>query len=178
MPGSVFLDAGDVSLRTVEPEDTEFLRRCRNDPTIRRWLPRTRPQNGPQTSASIADADTHDTGGVSLLVCRDEEPLGLVSLFAVSADSGRAELSIWLSPDHHGEGYGAAAVESIVGYAFDERRLHRVVAGALADNEASRATLESVGFSEEGRQRDHYYVDGAYRDRIVYGLLETEWPSN
>ncbi|MFB6176302.1 MAG: GNAT family N-acetyltransferase [Halobaculum sp.] len=174
MPGAIFLRGDELTLRPVEPGDSEFLNRNRNDPRVREWLPRARPQQRVETESRI-EGDEDEKGGVTLLACRDGDPVGVVSLFAVSNDSGRATVSAWIDPEYHGDGYGTEATELLVEYAFTERRLHKLVAGALADNDPSRAVLESVGFREEGRQRDHYFVDGEYRDRVVYGLLKGEW---
>jgi RimJ/RimL family protein N-acetyltransferase len=113
--------------------------------------------------------------GVTLLVCRDEEPVGFVALFDWSESSGRVEVAYWITPDNQGEGYGSEAVGLAVEYAFDERRFHKVVAHAHAQNDASRALLESLGFQQEGRRREHVFLDGEYVDSISYGLLESEW---
>ena len=116
-----------------------------------------------------------DSEGLGLLACVDGDPVGLLSMFTFEADSGRAFIGARFVPEAQGKGYGTDAVGRLVEYGFDERRLHRVGAGARADNDASRAMLETLGFVEEGRHREHYYVEGEYVDRITYGLLESEW---
>jgi ribosomal-protein-alanine N-acetyltransferase len=35
--------------------------------------------------------------------------------------------------------------------------------------------LEKVGFQQEGRRRDHAFVNGEYVDLLEYGLLAEEW---
>jgi RimJ/RimL family protein N-acetyltransferase len=35
--------------------------------------------------------------------------------------------------------------------------------------------LDSLGFTEEGRIRRDMFVDGAYRDTVLYGLLREAW---
>ncbi len=112
---------------------------------------------------------------VNLLACVDGDPVGFVALFDWDESSGRAELAYWVAPDHQGNGYGTEATELAVEYAFDERRCHRLVAGAHETNDASRALLETLGFREEGRQRQHVFVDGEYVDTVLYGLLANEW---
>ena len=174
MPGPVFLSGDEISLRTVEREDLDFLSTHRNDPEIRRWMPRAHPQNREQLEEEF-EGYISDDDGVNLVAAVDGDAVGFVSLFDVQQESGRARLAAWFAPDAQGQGYGTEAAELLVDYAFDERRLHKLVAGALATNDASRGLLESLGFAREGRQADHYYVRGEYVDRVVYGLLETEW---
>jgi RimJ/RimL family protein N-acetyltransferase len=172
MPGPRFLDGDQIALRTLEPEDLSFLQTYRNRPDVRRPLGRDRPQNRPSLED---DFEGYMSDGVTLLVCRDEEPVGFVALFDWSESSGRVEIAYWITPDNQGKGYGSEAVGLAVEYAFDERRFHKVVAGAHAHNDASRDLLESLGFQQEGRRREHVFLDGEYVDSISYGLLESEW---
>ena len=180
MPGPLFLRGDPVDLHVVEESDLPFVNRWRNDPDVRRWLPRSRPET-PADVESFYEAD--DGGmpgdGTRLLVCVDGERVGLVSLFLVEPDSSRARMGAWIEPESQGRGYGRAAASLLVTYVFEERGLRKLVANARADNDASRSVLEGLGFTEEGRQREHYFVAGEYVDRVVYGLFADEWtPEN
>lgn len=173
MPGPPFRRGDVVDLCPIEAEDLPFVKRNYNDPAVRRWMPAVHPQNGHEMEAEHESwTDDDDT---RFLACVDGDPVGMISMFVFVPESGRAMLGAWIAPEHQGNGYGRAMTAQMVGYAFEERRLHRLTANALATNDRSRATLESVGFSQEGRQREAYYVDGEYVDRVLYGLLETEW---
>jgi RimJ/RimL family protein N-acetyltransferase len=176
MPGPVFLRGDRVSLHVADESDLEFVTRWRNHPDVRRWMPRSRPET-PDDTEEFYDGFVKgdDDSGVCLLACEDAEPLGLVSLFLVDADSRRGRMGAWLRPDAQGEGYGTEAASLLVEYAFAERNLRKLVANARADNEPSRGTLEKLGFTEEGRQREHYFLDGEYVDRVIYGLFAHEW---
>ena len=175
MPGAVFLHGERVDLHTVVEADAEFIARGRNDPAVRPWLPRSRPHAVTETREDVEGYMSDDSDGLGLLACVDGDPVGLLSMFMFEADSGRAFIGAWFVPEAQGKGYGTDAVGRLVEYGFDERRLHRICATARADNDASRATLEKLGFVQEGRHREHYYVEGEYVDQITYGLLESEW---
>ena len=56
----------------------------------------------------------------------------------------------------------------------DQLRLEKLSADALATNPASQRVLEKNGFLEEGRFRDHAFVDGERVDVVRYGLLADE----
>ena len=99
-------------------------------------------------------------------------------MFMIEADSGRAFVGAWFVPEAQGKRYGTDAVGRLVECGFDERRLHRIGAGGRADNDASRAMLEKLGFVQEGRHREHYHVEGEYVDQITHGLLESGWRAN
>ena len=175
MPGPSFLHGEKVDLHTVVEADAESIARGRNDPAVRPWLPRSRPHAVAEAREDVEGYMSDDSEGLGLLACVDGDPVGLLSMFMVEADSGRAFIGAWFVPEAQGKGYGTDAVGRLVEYGFDERRLHRIGAGARADNDASRATLEKLGFVQEGRHREHYYVEGTYVDQITYGLLESEW---
>jgi RimJ/RimL family protein N-acetyltransferase len=176
MPGPVFIHGDRLDLRVATEDDLSFVTKWRNHPDIRRWMPRSRPETPDDTDAFYDEfVKGGDDSGVSLLVCDGDEPLGLASMFLVDADSRRARLGAWLKPDAQSEGNGTEAASLLVEYAFEERALRKLVANARADNAPSRGTLEKLGFTQEGRQRDHYYIDGEYVDRVIYGLFADEW---
>lgn len=172
MPGPVFLRGDTVSMRTLEREDLDFLQTHRNHPEVRRMLGRVYPQNRDKVEQ---DFEGYMSNAVNLLACVDGERVGFVALFDWNESSGHAELAYWVAPDQQGNGYATEAVELAVEYAFDERRCHRLDAGAHETNEASRALLEGLGFEEEGRRREHVFLDGEYVDTVLYGLLADEW---
>ena len=175
MPGPPFLHGERVDLRTVVEADAKFIARGRNDPAVRPWLPRSRPHAVAEVREYVEGCMSDDSEGLGLLARVDGDPVGPVSIFAVEADSGCAFVGAWFVSEAQGKRHGTDAVGRLVEYGFDERRLHRIGASARADNDASRATLEKLGFVREGCRREHYYVDGEYVDRITYGLLESEW---
>ena len=187
MPGPTFASGDRVTLRTVEDEDAEFLAANSNDPRIRQPMTLTGPRNVGEVREHIGD---DDGDGARFLVCVDGddvgydeayvtenrvEPIGFVMFFHVNERAGNGEVAYWLTPSAHGEGYGKEAVSLVLDYAFENRRLHRVKARALAGNEASRGLLESLGFEAEGVARDEKFVRGEHVDVHNYGLLADEW---
>jgi RimJ/RimL family protein N-acetyltransferase len=186
MPGPIFERGDRISLRTVEEEDAEFLAANSNDPRIRHPMTYTGPRNVDEVREHVGD----DGDGARFLVCvegddvgYDEryvtddgvEPVGLVMLFHVDQRAGNGEVAYWLTPPAHGEGYATEAVSLALDYAFGARRLHRIKARALESNAASRGLLESLGFEEEGAERDAKFVHGEHVDVHWYGLLADEW---
>jgi RimJ/RimL family protein N-acetyltransferase len=53
--------------------------------------------------------------------------------------------------------------------------MHRIQAACGPDNRSSQRLLARLGFTPEGRIRDHVFTNGAWRDSLLYSILEHEW---
>lgn len=83
-------------------------------------------------------------------------------------------LGYWMGAPHAGRGRMTRAVAATVEFAFQRLRLHRVEAACIPDNAPSIALLERNGFRREGLARSYLKIDGAWRDHILFGLVETD----
>jgi RimJ/RimL family protein N-acetyltransferase len=79
---------------------------------------------------------------------------------------------VWFVPEDQGgeKRYDTDTVGRLVKHGFEERQFHRIGAGARADDGASWAMLETPGFVEEGRHREHYYADDEHVDQVSYSV--------
>lgn len=112
---------------------------------------------------------------------RGPAPVGYVSLSEIERPAGRGEVTCTIDlsdgdvPAERRSRYAREALELLVGYAIEERRLHRVVARAPAGDEDYRGTLESAGFTAEHVQREEWLVDGEHVDVVCHAVLADEW---
>ena len=60
-------------------------------------------------------------------------------------------------------------------YAFRRAGLHRVEIKVFAWNVGAVRLYQRLGFVVEGREREKYWHEGAWRDYVVLGILEGEW---
>ncbi|MFP4591519.1 MAG: GNAT family N-acetyltransferase [Halobacteriales archaeon] len=174
MPGPVFLEGATVELRTVEEEDLPYLQARVNDQAIRRPIGRSTPVNADQERSFYENVVCADDS-VDLLIARDGEAVGMISLNPIRQEVDSAELGYWLAPEHHGEGYTSEAAALLVRYGFEQLGLNRIYAHVFAFNDPSRRLLEGLGFVQEGTLREAAFVDGERVDAEVYGLLRREW---
>ncbi len=173
MPGPAFLHGDRIDLHVIEEEDLPFLQRLIDDPRVWRSLFQVTPKRMADEEEFL-EATTGDDTEAHFLVCDDGDPVGTVGLSGMSPAWGIGEVGYYVDPDAQGQGYATAAVGLLVDYAFDDRRLEKLSADALATNPASQRVLEKNGFVEEGRFRDHGFVDGERVDVLRYGLLADE----
>lgn len=200
MPGHVFLEGTDVTLRVVDGSDRDrrILGRVRNDPTFRQDLGFDTPWSSSRVQEFV-ESSVADESSINLFVClcEEKEPqesagerrdrqssepmppsgdssiVGAVNLFDVDSTSGT--LSYWLFEEHRGNGYATEAVSLVLEYAFTERGLRRVEADVFEGNDSSEQLLERLGFVHEGTARDARYTGGEFTDTYQYGLLAPEW---
>lgn len=66
------------------------------------------------------------------------------------------------------KGYMKESVKLVMKYAFEELELHRIEATTLIDNEKSQRVLSSCGFKELGISEKHLYINGEWRDQMVF----------
>jgi ribosomal-protein-alanine N-acetyltransferase len=83
-------------------------------------------------------------------------------------------LGYWMGASHAGKGRMTRAVAAAVRYGFATLRLHRIEAACLPENVASKALLERNGFRREGLASAYLKINGAWRDHLLYALVEPE----
>ncbi|WP_109509548.1 GNAT family N-acetyltransferase [Nocardioides speluncae] len=74
-----------------------------------------------------------------------------------------------------GKGYATDAARTMTTFGFEVLGLHRIAATIGPDNNASIAVVEKLGFTYEGCIRDHVFTNGAWRDSLLFSVLECEW---
>ncbi|WP_299967423.1 GNAT family protein [uncultured Roseobacter sp.] len=105
----------------------------------------------------------------------DGAPGGIGGLDAVNYIQGDAVLPFFVAAPFRKRGLAKAMTVALLDLAFLRLRLHRVTTFYRQDNTPSARVLESFGFSEEGRIREGWFVNGQRRDTVIAGILSTEW---
>ncbi|MDT7786234.1 MAG: hypothetical protein QOF58_4653 [Pseudonocardiales bacterium] len=169
-----------VRLRGIEPEDwkafrkfddnTEDMRRAdkiqlpSSDARQREWAE--------QASLKKPDGDKFQLAIESLA---DGALVGSLSTFEVDYRAGRFGYGIALGSEHKGRGYGSEAVALLLGFMFGERRFHKCETHVWAFNEPSITFHRKLGFTEEGRLRDHEFFAGRHHDAVMFGMTAPEF---
>jgi RimJ/RimL family protein N-acetyltransferase len=91
--------------------------------------------------------------------------------------TGGTELGYRLHPAFWGRGLATEGARALIGLAFEQLHLDRVVATMMADNTSSWRVMEKCGLR---RVSTFYYPDahlmpGAERGDFVYELTRTDW---
>jgi len=105
----------------------------------------------------------------------DSVLLGFCTLFDLNEQCRRAEIGYGLALSAWGRGYMHEALVALLRYGFTELTLNRVEADIDPRNDASRKSLERLGFTKEGHLRERWIVSGEVSDSGLYGLLHSDW---
>lgn len=85
-------------------------------------------------------------------------------------------LGYHLAPESEGKGLMFEALTATLRFAFDEIRLHRVMANYMPRNARSARLLERLGFRIEGVAREYLEIAGRWEDHVMTAITNPNWP--
>ncbi|KAJ7639442.1 acyl-CoA N-acyltransferase [Roridomyces roridus] len=103
--------------------------------------------------------------------------IGSTGIFYVDDVNKKCEMGILMNHAYFRGGYASEALYTCLVYAFETRKMHRVVFQTNSENAAMRGWLEMAGVTLEGIQRQMWPdpTTGGYNDVALYAVLEDEW---
>jgi ribosomal-protein-serine acetyltransferase len=123
---------------------------------------------------SYAEKAASDTGRI-YGIWLDGTLVGGVLFRTMDVENGTAEVGCWLEPSATGKGLVTRAARIIIGWAIEERGIHRVEWLVSTENEASIAVARRLGMTRDGVLRDRYPHHGKRHDTEVWSVLAPEW---
>ncbi|RKU44359.1 hypothetical protein DL546_000444 [Coniochaeta pulveracea] len=184
--------------RAPEPAseaDKQFIFEVDNDPIDATFA--SMPPAKPISLASIADrVDRWKNSPLMVLAClpptdsqqpsdqaaEKKEPIrvGYVSLFNPHGGGGPGVnrslmLGISIHKDHRGKKYGGEMINWTLDWGFRRAGLHRIELGTWSFNQNALKLYRSLGFTEEGRNREAIWFDREWHDIVNFSMLEGEW---
>jgi len=132
-----------------------------------------------QTGWLEATAKDASTVAWSIVVCESGQHIGGTALERIDWRTRHAESGLVLGEKSAWrKGYAAEAGTLQTGYAFRELNLEKLWGTVMGDNDASRKTLERIGYRQCGLMRRHGFVDGRWYDQWVGEILREEWEAS
>jgi RimJ/RimL family protein N-acetyltransferase len=129
-----------------------------------------------QQSAWIASRPASEYNFVILL--KSGTPVGTLSLVDVDKVNRRAETGRFLIGEEEAVKGIPAAVEAmklLYELAFDQLGLQRIYGSVASDNHLMIKWQKFLGMKEEGRLRQHYFINGHFQDAVMLGLMADEY---
>lgn len=100
---------------------------------------------------------------------------GSIRLKDIDDDDRTASIGYYLARQFQGKGIAGACVRAVLAHAFGALQLNRIELQCAAGNRASMALAGRLGFAHEGVLRQAEWLNGAFVDLHVYGLLRADF---
>ena len=172
-----------ILLRALEREDLKLIHKWQNDEEVMR-LARSQPDHAISMEALAAELEKNlkgedaTTRRFGIEEKSSEKLIGWCSISYSSWAKRYTSADIGLAigeKDRWRKGYGTEIVSLLLKEAFEQLNLHRAGWWTYAENKASIALAEKMGFKEEGRLRENVFFDNSFHDTVVLGLLKNEY---
>lgn len=113
-----------------------------------------------------------------IIVLKNGTPVGMVSVSGIDKIHRHAEPGRFLIADEDAVRGIPAAVEAmklVYELIFDELKLLRAYGTIASDNLLMMKWQTFLGMREEGRLRNHYFLNGHFQDAVMVGMLADEY---
>lgn len=168
-------------LRPMNDDDFDDLYAFQSDPEVTRYVMyEARDRDAMRTALAAKKRETtllRDGDAMSLAVTVPPSPvvIGEVNVFLRSAAHRMAEIGYVFHPAHQGHGYAREAARELLRVAFDDLRMHRVIARCDPRNTASWRLMDKLGMRREAHFVRNEFIKGEWTDELVYAILDREW---
>ena len=161
-------------LRELTRADSPALFPAFSDPELMRWWSRApfasqaeledwlAPATGWEAGRSWAIADSIDGPAIGRIV-------------AIVRGDAVCEVGYLIVAARQGQGTAREALSAVIDHLFRVDDQRRIMADVDPENRASNRLLEALGFSLEGRLREHWTTHLGRRDSFIWGMLKSEW---
>lgn len=137
-----------ISLRALEPSDTDLIYLWENNPEMWRYGVSPAPLSRHQIWEYINQYDANPlvSGQLRLIVQAGNTPVGTIDLYNLDVNNRRAFIGIMTAPQYRRKGHAAAAIGLITDYCRNNLGLRQIAATIAADNTASLSLFQKAGF--------------------------------
>ena len=165
-------------LREVLATDvSENYCRWMNDPEVTRYLEsRFHSQTLEDIRAYVLQMQqSSDTLFLAILLKEKDTQIGNIKLGPINPNHRFADIGILIGEKTHwGKGYATEAIRLLSQYAFEKLQIHRLTAGAYANNPGSWRAFEKAGFLREATEHKKWLCEGRHVDGICLSLLQSQ----
>jgi diamine N-acetyltransferase len=160
---------GPTRLRTLEPEDVDWMMRWENAPEHWQVSGTIAPYSRAALEALCqGHQDLYTAGQLRWVVEERGKPIGAVDLYEFSALHQRSGIGILIDPDHRGKGSAGRALAIAVEHAESVLLLRGLHAQVHAHNGPSCQLFLSNGFDEVGRFKDWTRTQEGWHDAVLF----------
>jgi diamine N-acetyltransferase len=165
----------NVTIRRFERADIPRKAAWINNPENNRYLHYDLPLEIGKTERWF-DKNLGRTDRYDAVIEEEGIPVGLVGLLRIDGKNHKAEYYISMGETaYKGKGIAKQASRLILKYGFEELGLNKIYLFTEAENIGAQKLFERIGFVREGILRQDICFAKQYVDRIMYGILRTDY---
>ncbi len=161
-------------LRPVRESDREIILLWRNSDRIRRNMYRDHVISIEEHHTWFSRMRKDDT--LDYLVLEfSGQPVGLSYFTRIDTVNHHCEWGFYLGEDDLPRGSGTIMGYLSLRYMFDDRNMRKIYGEVLSYNDKSQKFFQRLGFTCDGRLREHIARDDRFLDVVLYSQLHQEW---
>jgi diamine N-acetyltransferase len=170
------LQAQNIYLRALEPEDLEFVYEVENNVNIWEVSNTQTPYSKFLIKQYLENAhqDIYEAKQLRLVICKNYnfKAIGLIDLFDYDPKNSRIGIGILINNEkNRNNGVGSQALGLLITYCFEILNIHQVFANISSENEASLALFTKFDFELVGIKKQWNLVNGIYKNENLYQLI-------
>jgi diamine N-acetyltransferase len=169
-----FLESERLLLKPIEEEDLLDLLELRWDKNMQ-YLMHDPISKNKQKEWYRGLSNTDIPLTIWLKSSNEQKFIGTIGLYGINWRHQLATWRIRLSPSVWGMGMAYESSCLLIEYAFNTLNLRKLCSTSFSENKAVVSLLHKLGGKEEGLLRQHFYLNGEYRDVITWGILKSDF---
>ena len=169
-----------LKLREFQKADWREVHEYASDPQVVRfmsWGPNTEDETRMfiQRSNAYQKEKPRVKYSLAVLIRDGNRLIGGCGIYESNVESREGWIGYCLNRQFWGQGYVTEAARALLKFGFTHLNLHRIFATCDLANTASAHVMEKIGMQCEGHLRENTQRNGAWRDSLLYAILEQEW---
>lgn len=179
------IETARLVIRCYEPSDVQMLTDSvgENVEHLKPWLPWVYAEPEPieeKEKRVRRFRGEFDLGQDFVYGIFDPEETRLLGGTGLHTRLGQSQLEIgyWIHKDHINQGLVTESTAALVKVAFEIIHVHRLEIHCDPGNYASASIPRKLGFTHEGTLRGKTRFLDSWRDLMIWGLLEEEYPDS
>ncbi len=112
---------------------------------------------------------------LGIFIKENAELIGILSIYHIDLKHHFASLGILLAKMHWRKGYMSEAMHCFLDFYFSKLNLHRIEAQTFVENLPAVGFFNKMNFTNEGKLRENFRIEGKYEDSYLFSLLKWEY---
>lgn len=170
------LGGKNIRFKELSINDTQDIHNFASDEDVSRFIGWNLMHTLNETRDHVESMIKREAAGThlysSIVLKSTQTIIGTAMIFNFNQEANNAEIGYVFHKNYWGKGYGTECVGLMSDFAFNSLSLHKLHAIVVDANIGSARILEKNGYVQEGRLKDHFFIEGKYYDALLFGKIQ------